>query len=463
MIQQATLDIPTQLAYLPAFCDSSSHNQWKLFPHLMPVIDALQDVAEGRERRVMISMPPRHGKSWLTSKFFPAWLMCRNPNMRVIIAGYGKDFASQWGLATRNIIKEFGKPFGVTVDPSSTAKAHWKTATGGGVHCCGTGSEVTGYGADVLIIDDPVKDYATAHSPVERENAWNWLNADVMTRLEPGASVVVIQTRWHEDDVSGRLLEQAKATGEGWRVIRLPAIALDDETIGEYRRLKGEPLCPQRYPLDELEKIQRRMGPYKWSCLYQQQPTTAEGNFWPAALFSQMLQEVAPKEVQFPVIAVDPSLGRSRDKTLGDYAAVVATGWCQPRKKFWCQAVVARMRPEDITRAIADVYHNFPSRPQRIGVETHGFQEVLAMRFQEDLPRYGVPIPVIPLREHVTEAKKLRIQEMDGWMTEKMIQVYDNVGGRMLVKQLKNFPLDHDDGPDALRMTFDVMGQYGDE
>lgn len=591
---------PTEmLGYLPAFADYVSDGHWFLYPHLLPIVDALEDVARGKCRRLAVFLPPRHGKSTTISQIFPAWMVCRDPRKRVIIAGYGKDFATKWGRATRNIVSAYGKAFGISIDPSSKAKDHWETTEGGGVHCCGTGSAVTGYGGDCfaagtmvrtpsgpraieslkpndivtcfdhrrgvvvcsrvvatrrvwvdsiyevrlrsgrvlratgdhpffvvgrgytaasrlrsgdplltlalplqasqlegdsvsvvtcvresgqyvydiqvagchnffaedvlvhncIIIDDPIKGYEQAHSQIERDNCWNWLTSDLLTRQEPGASVIMVLTRWHLDDVAGRMLENARETGEQWRVIKMPAIATQDEDWGYFQRKKGEALCPQRYDLESLEQLKSTLGPYKWNCLFQQEPTTAEGSFWPSSVFDNVLISQPPRAVEYPVMAIDPSMGRARkDKILGDYTAVVALG-VNPTStgRFYCDSIIDRMRPEHVVRAVADLYHKFPTKPKKIGVEAIGFQAVLETRFRTDLPKYGVFAPVVPLEDHIQYSKDLRIKEMDGWISNRQIDFLDTPGGRMMVNQLKNFPHGHDDGPDALRMAFDVM------
>lgn len=310
-----------------------------------------------------------------------------------------------------------------------------------------------------IIIDDPIKGYEQAHSQIERDNCWNWLTSDLLTRQEPGASVIMVLTRWHLDDVAGRMLENARETGEQWRVIKMPAIATQDEDWGYFQRKKGEALCPQRYDLEALEQLKSTLGPYKWNCLFQQEPTTAEGSFWPSSVFDNVLISQPPRAVEYPVMAIDPSMGRARkDKILGDYTAVVALG-VNPTSagRFYCDSIIDRMRPEHVVRAVADLYHKFPTKPKKIGVEAIGFQAVLETRFRTDLPKYGVFAPVVPLEDHIQYSKDLRIKEMDGWISNRQIDFLDTPGGRMMVNQLKNFPHGHDDGPDALRMAFDVM------
>lgn len=232
---------------------------------------AILDTIAGKDgiRRLIVTMPPRHGKSELCSKYLPAWYLGTYPDKRVILASYGADFASEWGSKARNILKEFGPAlFGVRVSESPSARDRWDIAgRDGGMRTAGVGGDLTGRGAHLLIIDDPVKNAEEAASVTMRNNAWVWWLATASTRLEPDGVIIVIQTRWHEDDLAGRLLHDAQqAGGRAWRIVNLPAISDD-----------GQALWPERYPIEELLQIQRDKGTYWWTALYQQRPTPPEG------------------------------------------------------------------------------------------------------------------------------------------------------------------------------------------
>jgi predicted phage terminase large subunit-like protein len=220
----------------------------------------------------MIFMPPRHGKSELASRRFPAWYLGRNPRKQIIAASYNSDLASDFGRDVRNIVAapQFGAVFGkVTLAADSQAANRWHTNSGGAYVAAGVGTAVTGRGADVLLIDDPLKDREEADSETTRERVWNWYTSTAYTRLMPGGAVVLIQTRWHEDDLAGRLLEAQKAGGDKWEVLELPAISGD-----------GEALWPQWYPIPALERIRAAIGARDWSALYQQRPQPDEGTYF---------------------------------------------------------------------------------------------------------------------------------------------------------------------------------------
>jgi predicted phage terminase large subunit-like protein len=237
--------------------------------HHRRIADALEAVERGDLKRLMLFLPPRSGKSELASKRFPAWCLGRNPRRQIIAASYNSDLATHFGRQVRNIVAgaEFGEVFpGVGLAPDSKAANRMNTSAGGAYLAAGVGTAMTGFGADIAIIDDPVKDRAEADSETMREAAWDWYRSTLYTRLMPGAAVVVCQTRWHEDDLSGRLLEQNAAE---WHVIEMPAIDA-----------AGQALWPEWYPLDAIESIRATIGPREFSALYMQRPQPDDGTFF---------------------------------------------------------------------------------------------------------------------------------------------------------------------------------------
>jgi predicted phage terminase large subunit-like protein len=234
----------------------------------------LEAVERGEIDRLMIFMPPRHGKSELASKRFPAWCLGRDPHRQIIAASYNSDLANDFGRNVRNIFAEpeFSQLFpGVALAPDSQAANRMNTNHGGAYVAAGVGTAVTGRGAHIALIDDPFKDREEADSERRRELVWDWYRSTLFTRLMPAGAIVLIQTRWHEDDLAGRLLEQE---GDQWEVLELPAI-----------NAKGEALWPEWYDLPDLRRIQATIGPREWSALYQQQPQPDEGTFFKREFF----------------------------------------------------------------------------------------------------------------------------------------------------------------------------------
>jgi predicted phage terminase large subunit-like protein len=242
------------------------------------------DVAAGRVARLMVNMPPRHGKSETCSKYFPAWFLGLYPNKRVILSSYEADFAASWGRKVRDLIDEHGSTiFGRSVSKASSAADRWDLAGyDGGMVTAGVGGPITGRGAHLLLIDDPVKNAEEAMSKTSREKALEWYKSTAYSRLEPGGGVVLIQTRWHQDDLAGKLLQEMEDGGERWDVFNFPAIAEEEDALG---RQPGQPLWSARYDIDALKRIKRTLGPYWWAALYQQRPSPIEGNLFRRASF----------------------------------------------------------------------------------------------------------------------------------------------------------------------------------
>ena len=264
----AALNQPTRPNFedwLPQITPSYS---WD-WPHLRYVYQHLRRVTRGDCRRLMIFMPPRHGKSQCVTMRYPVWRLLGRPEMRVIIGAYNHELALEFSGAARNLAAECG-----LLGPSSTAAHDWRTRAGGGVRAVGVGSGVTGRGANLIIIDDPVKSREEAESEAYRRRVWNWYRDDMYTRLEPNGALVLIQTRWHEADLAGRLLDEARQGGEAWEVISLPALADENDPLG---RPPGAALCPERYDVPALERIRGVLGTYSFEALYQQRPRPAEG------------------------------------------------------------------------------------------------------------------------------------------------------------------------------------------
>jgi len=219
----------------------------------------------------MINMPPRHGKSELASRRFPAWYLGKHPEHSIIAASYNSDLATDFGRQVRNILEtdEYRALFATRLADDSRAANRWNTKEGGAYVAAGVGTAITGRGANVLLIDDPLKDREEADSELHRQKVWDWYTSTAYTRLAPGGRIIVIQTRWHEDDLSGKLLSEEERGGDKWTRLELPAISPE-----------GEALWPEFYPISSLERLRRVLPSRDWSALYQQRPTPEEGDYF---------------------------------------------------------------------------------------------------------------------------------------------------------------------------------------
>ena len=254
-------------------------NQWAGYrpaTHHLALADRLEDVSEGKCKRLMVFMPPRHGKSMLCSEYFPAWWLGQHPDRQIIAATYAQQLANDFGRKVRNLClsdqhRWAFHDFSLAGDSQAGDRFH--TSMRGAYFAVGVGGPITGRGADLLLIDDPIKGREDAESETQRQKLKDWYTAVARTRLMPGGAIVVIQTRWHEDDLAGWLLREHQH--EGWEVLSLPAIAEPGDALG---RSEGDPLWPEAYPIPELERLRLAVGSRDWAALYQQRPSAAEGS-----------------------------------------------------------------------------------------------------------------------------------------------------------------------------------------
>lgn len=244
----------------------SPEYNWR-WPYLRHVVERLDAVTAGEIRRLMLFLPPRHGKSELATIRYPVFRLARRPSMRVVVAAYNQALANRFSRKARRLAEHHFKLAG-----DRSAVEEWETAAGGAFRAVGVGGGVTGQGADLIVIDDPVKSREEAESAVYRERVWDWYRDDLYTRLEPSGAIILIMTRWHQDDLAGRIL--ASDDGPAWAVVNLPAEAEADDPLG---RFVGEALNSERYPVSELAKIRQVLGEYSYHALYQQRPRPRDG------------------------------------------------------------------------------------------------------------------------------------------------------------------------------------------
>lgn len=244
-------------------------------PHLLHLQAQLDRVTRGEIDRLMLFLPPRHGKSECATVRYPVWRMECDPKLTVIVGAYNKMLADNFSRKARRIAK--GR---LELDTERKAADEWMTTAGGVFRGAGVGTGVTGKGAKLIIIDDPVKSREEANSQAYRDRVWNWYRDDLYTRLEPGGAIVLIMTRWHEDDLAGRIL--ASEDAPNWTVVSLPALAEEGDALG---RAPGDALWPDRFDAVDLERIRTVLGTPSFTALYQQRPTALEGGLFKRAWF----------------------------------------------------------------------------------------------------------------------------------------------------------------------------------
>ena len=288
-----------EIASPVAFAEAYSRGQYRRFRHVEVIERAVLDtIAAGG--RLVLSASVRHSKSQTASLWLPAWYLGTHPDKRVILAGHEADFAARWGRGARDILTEYGpEAFGVRVSRRSEAANRWDLDRPhhGGMLTVGVGGSPIGRGADLMVVDDPVKSYADAMSPLVRQRVIDWWTGTMASRVEPGGAVILIMARWHENDLAGFLLSESP---EQWRELRLPAVCDDPDSDPMGRRL-GEPLWPERWPIEALEERKRdvtlSLGETGWQAQYQQRPMPPGGGIFPEKKWAFMARSALPANV----------------------------------------------------------------------------------------------------------------------------------------------------------------------
>jgi len=261
--------------------------------HHLYLIDRLEAVARGECRRLMVFMPPGSAKSTYTSQLFPAWLLAQ-PSVTgmpidILATSNTTTLAEEFSVRVRRHARESETLLGYTINDESQSVGRWEVTGRGVYRCAGAGSAIAGQRADVALIDDPIRGSEQADSDVQRAKIWTWYVDDLRQRVKPGGAIVIVQTRWHEDDLSGRILPPnwdgesgkiAAKDGEEWDVVCLPQIATGPDVLG---RSEGEPLWPEWMPLSNCEQMRETMSPRSWSALHQQRPSPETGGFFQRA------------------------------------------------------------------------------------------------------------------------------------------------------------------------------------
>lgn len=323
-----------------------------------------QDVKDKKSPRLMLTVPPRHGKSQLTSKTYAAWLLGKEPSWEVITCSYSQDLANDFSRANREIIRspEYAKLFPETkIKSDARSVEKWGLTEGGGFAAAGAGGPITGRGAHCLIIDDPFKNRDDAESATIRESIYNWYSSTAYTRLAPGGGIIIINTRWHEDDLSGRLISKMREDelADQWNLVNYPAIAEQDE---EYRK-KGEALHPERYNIDQLRQIQRNLIPRDWAALYQQRPAAEEGDYFKDKDFRYVVTPPT-RGLLTCYMAWDLAIGTKEDN---DYSVGVVAGVDYMGDIYVLDVVRDRWSSFELVEQILDLYSKW--LPEYVGIE----------------------------------------------------------------------------------------------
>ncbi|BAO58493.1 putative terminase, large subunit [Pseudomonas phage KPP25] len=423
----------------------------------------LDDSMNGRSPRVMVTFPPRHGKSEQTSRKFPAWALGKYPEAGIILASYGMDLAEKMSRDILSTVKsqEYRAIF-PDLELVNERIDDWATSKGGGVRAAGVGVGVTGMGCHMLIIDDPFKDRESADSETIREKTWDWYTSTALTRLTPGGGVLLINTRWHDDDLSGRLCAamQEDPEYEKWKIVNFAALAENDEWLTQDDtivdsplpgavpfRKAGEALHEARYSRKYLLNLKRILHARDWNSLYQQNPVPDDGEYFKSDYFI----EHDPGDERYDgtaYIAVDFAI---TEKQTSDYT-VIAAGLHMPNDTIHVDDII-RMRTGDsskVVTAILDTVQRYKSHNPVLGVEDGQIWKSIRPYFEAEAKRRKIYVKV-ELLKPLTD-KSARARPLQGRMANHMVTLRRGARWIETMKaEFLRFPVGrHDDIVDAL-------------
>lgn len=330
------------------FAYKISRGTWIPSPHLMYISLRVAKAIANGNGRIIISAPPRHGKSQLTSIYTPAWVLEQFPQYKTILAGYGAELATGFSRQVRDIFqdKDNEELLRTRIRKDSSRVEAFLTEQNGGMYAVGLGGAITGRGANVLLIDDYIKEIKEALSPAYRDYIWNWFVTTAFTRLEPNGSCIIIATRWHSDDLIGRILQNFPGQ---WDYIELPAIATENDMIG---RAPGTALFPARYPIEKLEELKETLGSIFFDALFQQRPVDETKKITDREWIKKT-DKIPDEELKYIKRARIWDLAATNDG--GDHTAGSLVAYSKHSSRFWIENVIRKqMSPGDVEKKVRE-------------------------------------------------------------------------------------------------------------
>jgi len=365
----------------------------------------------GEDVRIMFFMPPRHGKSDMTTQKFPSWILGKHPETPVMVSSYSDELATDFGQKTRDIMQtpEYRAMFKTRLRADAKARGKWLTEEGGGYTAVGVGGALTGRGFKIGIIDDPFKNREEADSPVIRESRYKWYQSTFSTREEGNSMVIFILTRWHEDDLAGRVLKEnnlAKRAGEphtDWEIIEYKAIATKDDQ----NRKEGEALWPNKFNLGKLLKKKSEMGPYEFSSLYQQNPVDDENRKFKSDWIQYRDFSEVMKMNTYNVMTIDPR-GKDDIKLGKDYIGVTIN--FVDSEGNW--NIISYREKLSAKQFLDLLFTNWEKyNLDRIGIEDNQFYQGMKYLIEDESRRRNVHPYILELKTGGTQ-KELRIEAL---------------------------------------------------
>src|SRR5210317_776155 len=347
--------------------------------HHQHIAHEFTKISKNKKGRLIVNMPPRHTKSEFASIYFPAWMIGKNPKMKIMQVSHNAELSGRFGAKVRNLIDspEYKQIFGdVRLREDSKAKGRWETNQGGEYFAAGVGGSITGRGADLLIIDDPhTEQDSMSDSAMER--AYDWYSSGPRKRLQPGGRIVVVMTRWATDDLTGRLVKsQSEPKADKWKVIEFPAILPT-----------GKPVWPEYWNLEDLEAVKASVSTKNWNAQYMQDPTSEEGAIIKRDWWKNYDKDYLPKLLHV-IQSYDTAFSA---KESADYSAITTWGIFQPVEGYedniiLLDAMKGRYDFPDLKNVAIEQYHYW--EPETVIIEAKASGQPLI----HELRRAGIPV-----------------------------------------------------------------------
>jgi len=414
-------------------------------PHHRHIGKKFNDLANGKIKRLIINMPPRHTKSEFASYLLPSWMVGRNPKLKIIQVTHTGELAIRFGRKSKHLIdsEEYGKIFKTRLQEDSQAAGRWETAQGGEYFAAGVGGAITGRGADLLIIDDPHSEQ-DALSPTSLENAYDWYTSGPRQRLQPGASIVLVMTRWSKKDLTGMLLKnQKEIKGDQWEIIEFPAI------------MEHGPVWPEYWGQDELDKVKATLPVGKWNAQWMQNPTSEEGALIKREWWRKW-EEDSPPNLHYVIQSYDTAFMK---KETADYSAITTWGVFYPEEDKPANLIlldVVRERYEfpELRRVALDQYKYW--KPEMVIIEAKASGLPLTYELRQ------MDIPVQTFTPSKGNDKHVRVNTCAPLFESGMIWAPDQKFAEEVIEECAAFPHgDHDDLVDSMTMAVMRFRQGG--
>lgn len=425
----------------------------------------------GENVRLMIFMPPRHGKSDTATQKFPSWVFGKRPEWPIMVSSYSDELATDFGMLTRNVMQsdEYAAMFDTKLRSDAKAKGKWITDSGGSYTAVGVGGALTGRGFKIGIIDDPFKNREEADSPVVRESRYNWYRSTFYTRQEGASMIVFILTRWHEDDLAGRVLrdaEIARRNGDPydkWDIISYKALATEND---DHRQI-GEALWPAKFNRDKLLTMKTAMGSYEFSSLYQQNPIDEENRKFKQSWFRYKQFETMDSATTYNVMTIDPR-GKDDIKEGKDFVGVTINFIQNATGDYPVWNLMSYREKLSATGLIDLLFTNWNRyHLRKIGIEDNQFTQALLVSIREEMRKRGVYLDIILLKTGGAQ-KELRIEALvpryeNGGIYHLTIGIESQNQCSELEEELKLFPkASNDDASDSAAYQLQMPVSYGE-